>query len=103
MNAPIQPDEQAAVASAPTFTTNRQAELLNPLIGGSRDYTLFQAACAVEFLSRLHGDLADWRQLADGNHVSSGPSELSANELRGLSMLTKCISAALHFEVEGRI
>lgn len=89
MNAPVRIDQ------------NSFGLMSNPIIGQTPIDTLYQAACAVEFLGRMHGDLADWQSLAAGSDIC-GPENLLANERRGLSVLCSCIASALNFEVDGR-
>lgn len=93
--------QSTAVASAATIAANRQAHNRNPIIGGNVADTLCNAACAVEFLQRVHSDLADWMMLSETSAIG-GPEAPSQNEQRGLHLLLGCIGAALWFEEGAR-
>ncbi len=72
------------------------ARRLNPIIGWTKQDTLHSAACVAAFLARLQMDRADALAL------EVGPDQLTANETRGLGLITEALAAALWFELEDR-
>ncbi len=73
----------------------------NPIIGDSREDTLYAAACVAAFLARQHSNQAEALTLEELRGVA-GPCPFSAAETRGLAFVVDALAAALRFELEGR-
>lgn len=73
--------------------------LRNPIIADSTAETLLQVGCCLNFIGRVHADLADWEAIAETSDIG-GPGSMSWEQHRGLSLLTDCVRAAVMYELE---